>query len=197
MQPVIWGPALWQCMFTCAWHCPSSKIAQLTRFVRELVPTLLPCNTCKQHFKANCRKADRHTKGIPSTPEDTFVWLWYLKNNVNMSTKSKSIPLDLLYERYAFHAGTVLDQIAFADALVLVAINAQSHGLTDEFVNLCEVASELLAYALPSRGHVLVSELKMVTKPVIAGALHVARMVRVAYDRPPLTRTHYIETSKK
>lgn len=188
---------MWQCMFTCAWHCPSSKMALLARFVRELVPALLPCKKCKEHFKANCRKADGHTKGVPRTPEMTFVWLWHLKNSVNTTTKSRSIPLDLLYGRYEFHAGTVLDEIAFADALVLIAINAQSLDLADEFVDMCEVASELLAYALPSRGHVLVTELQKVRKPVIVGALRAARAVRVAHGRPPLTRTHYVETSSR
>ena len=198
MQPALWGPSLWQCMFTCAWHCPPSSVALLTRLVRELIPVLLPCAKCREHFKNNCRKADAQTGGVPRTPEKTFVWLWHLKNTVNASTKTKSIPLDLLYERYAFHAGTLIDEVQFADTLVLVAIHAQSEALVSEFLETCAIVGQLLSHAMSGKAssNALVAELGTVEAPVVLGALRVARSVRSAHGRPPLTRSHYMESSR-
>lgn len=143
MKPALWGPALWQALFACAWHCDAASLPRLRALLLQQVPLLLPCAKCRAHFAAHKPRVDRRAKGEPRSPEHAFRWLWYLKDEVNATLGRRSVPLDDVTERHVFHGGLV-DDVALGDALVLVALEAKHLGREAVFADFCASLCALL-----------------------------------------------------
>lgn len=187
MKPALWGPALWQALFACAWACKPEQEAQLRDLVVRLLPALLPCKLCRDHFKDKRHEVSRQAKVEPHSASEVFRWLYYLKHEVNKTKRQKSISLDDFTLRYALH-GPVVDDVLLGDALVLVAIDAHTRRLDDKFLELCAVLATLLpiAHDAELRRALLVSR-----RPIRAAAVHAAQAARVERGLPTLTENHY------
>ena len=166
VDPTLWGPGMWHLLFATARGASHARVAEVTRLCMVLTPLLIPCDLCREHFAANARNATRKTRGVPKTAEDVFRWLFYLKDGVNRSTRSRSIPLHDLERRYELH-GNVVNDVLVADTLVLLALHASSQG---DGATLVEFA-RLLGQDLPLPED---SELKAVLGSFHEPVLHAA-----------------------
>lgn len=190
MNPVVWGPALWQALLSCAWHAIGRDDAVgsvLRTLLLDHLPFLLPCEKCRNHFAKKLGRVNTRAKGEPCTGERALTWLWYLKDEVNRSLGRTSVPLHDVRTRLDFHKAPV-DDVALADALVLVARAAHANRRDDLFVDFARTLTALLP--LPSdselRGH-----LGAMQRPVVTNAVRAARAARIERGLPVLALPHY------
>jgi hypothetical protein len=183
--PTLWGPALWQTLFACAWHC--TDVAAVRRLLFEQIPFLLPCAKCRDHFASKRAMVTRKIKGEPQTAEALFKWLYHLKDEVNKTLRRPSLTLDEVTERYAFHGGAV-DDVALGDALVFVAMGARETQRDDLFVECCHTLAHVLP--LPDDSQ-LRRALADARKPVVPCAVRAARAARVERGLRVLPQAHY------
>lgn len=192
MQPTLWGPALWSAFFTSAWACAQRRGAAphgtaLFHLLNDLLPEVLPCHKCRMNFKNHLPRVNRRARGRPSTPEEAFRWLWYLKDEVNRHLGQRSQPLERIRERYDFQGGAV-DDVGLGDALVLVAISMHARGLDAEFVDFCEVLAVLLPLPEDSQLRIHMADMRT---PVQTYAQRAAAAARIERGLPVHSLTHY------
>lgn len=192
MKGVLWGPALWNAMFACAWWSTQSDMPQLHKLVTYLVPQLLPCEKCRDHYSRKLAKVNRRAKGDPKTPDHVFRWLYYLKDEVNSTLKTPSIEFSDLTERYALHGG-VVDDVLLGDALVLVALNANDLQRDDLFLEMCESLAILLPLPTDSQ---FIKNLQLMNRPIIPAAVRAAKAARVERGLRAFPLAHYRAASE-
>jgi len=183
--PTLWGPALWQTLFACAWHC--ADVAAMRRLLFEQIPLLLPCAKCRDHFARKCAVVTRRVKGEPQTAEALFKWLYHIKDEVNKTLHRPSLALQEVTDRYVFHHGAV-DDVALGDALVLMALGARETQRDDLFVECCHTLAHVLP--LPDDSQ-LRRALADTRKPIVPHAVRVAHAARVERGIGVLTQAHY------
>ena len=188
MEPALWGPAIWQVMFSCAWCCSSANFPVLRAFILEQMPMLIPCARCRQNFARHLNRVHKRAKGEPRSADHAFRWLWYLKDEVNLQLGRKSIRFDELVGRYVLHGG-IVDDVVLGDTLVLLAISARASERDDLFIALCETLSTLLP--LPADSEFL-RHARCVQRPVVQAAVRVARAARIERGLKPLVLAHYM-----
>lgn len=187
MQPILWGPSLWQALFSCAWTCKTADVEALRTLLLHVIPMTLPCAKCRQHFVDHLPIVHRRARGEPKTPDHAFRWLWYLKDEVNKTLGRTSVPLSNVTEKHVFHGG-IVDDVALGDTLVLVALDTHTLHRDDLFLELCTLLVRLLP--LPKDSEML-RHLAHVKRPIVPSALRVARGARVERGLKPLVLAHY------
>lgn len=188
VSPVLWGPPLWQACLACAWH--AKDMSALEDFLHRLLPLMLPCETCRQHFLDKRTAVDRKTKKStrPGSHTYHFTWLYHLKDHVNQTTRHRSITLDDLTQRFLLHRGSI-DDVTFGDALVLIALDAHDRKLDDVFVQFC--ASLVVLLPLPSDSCLMQSLSTLHSRPIVPQVHRAAKAARCERGLPELPLTHY------
>jgi hypothetical protein len=133
----------------------------------------------------------RQAKGEPRNPGQTFLWLYYLKDEVNKSLNPPvvSVPYKEFRARYMLHDGHLLNDVEVANLLVLVAIEAKDLKRDAEFVQFCNHLSPLLPVAMDSVLPYMLAE-----KPncaVTTFALDISNEIRRSRGLPCRTLKHY------
>lgn len=188
MKPTLWGPPVWSLLFACAWTCTRDNYAHLFSILFDHLEVLLPCPSCRRHYKRHIPVVHRRLGGTPpQTPEHAFRWLYFMKDEVNRTLRRKSIALNEFVERYALHGGS-LDEVAVADAFVLMAIAAHHEQQDDAYVSFCHAVAVLLPVPC---GAALSSFLAAVSRPIIPAAMRIAHHTRDQHSKKILPRSHY------
>lgn len=191
MRPSLWGPVVWKLMFACTWSISDEMAELVQRFLLELVPDIIPCPTCADHYRRNLSTVNRKARGRPGTGDHSFRWCWYMKNEVNTSLGITSVHLSDFAERYILH-GSILPEVEVADVLVLMAIHARTQSKDDEFVEFCAAIVEMLSKHYNSS--VFLYYLGHVKRPIIPTALRLARFTREVHGHPRMDLLKYRET---
>lgn len=191
MKPTLWGPPLWQAMFSCAWVCPPCSVDVLRDMLLEQLPLLLPCPKCRDHFAEHLPRVHRRAKGSPQSAEHAFRWLYLLKDEVNKSLQRRSVPLEDVVERHVFHGG-VVDDVALGDVLVLMALNAVRLHREEIFVRFCHALATLLPLPDDSQFAQVLSGISQTrARNVVPSAVRAARAARVERGLPAKPLAHY------
>lgn len=188
VNPTLWGPATWQFLFSCAWHCKRKDIPALHYLVFVLTPRILPCVKCREHHISNHKRVIRRLGSSYETGHDIFRYLWHLKDEVNRSMGCKSIKIDDLTERFTFHGANV-DDISIGDTMTTFAISANELKEEDAFVNMCKILSEILP--LPTDSELRRGLSDMQIESILALSLRTARSVRIERGFPTHSIAHY------
>ena len=179
MEPTLWGPGLWHIMLIVSWHCSLRNLEKMKNVVMVLIPYLLPCELCKEHFVKNLEKVKRKHKLRFLTNMDVFQWVYLMKNEVNESNKCRSISLDDL--RIKFTIQNTPNEILIAHTLLLVALRASENDNEDHFVQLCKMLSVLLP--LPNDS-ALYAILKDFQKPIVYYAYKALKNTHIEHGYP-------------
>jgi len=174
MTPSVWGPMLWNLLFSCAWNATDEDVESLKRLLLILVPRLLPCKTCRFKCLMNLQAVTNTVK--IETPESAFLWIYNLKNAVNRETNASPLAVERLMARYRLHDGILFNVWMAADIIVLVAIEAEKNKRKGECTQLCAIFGALLPECLAkefTNGLIHLSE-----KSLVDDALALARRVR-------------------
>ncbi len=194
MRPSLWGPTVWKVMLACTWSLSEDAVEVAQRLLLDLIPEVLPCPTCTDHYRQSLATVNRRARGRPGSGDHSFRWCWYMKNEVNQRLGASSIHLADLAERYLLH-GAVLPEVEVADVLVLMAIQARTDSKDDAFVDFCAAVVRLL-YADVSSPSVFVYYLGHVSRPIIPTTLRLARSTREAHGLPRIDLRKYRETAR-
>jgi hypothetical protein len=177
MEPALWGPGLWHLLFAITWNCKGGDaFATLKRIVLVHVPLLLPCQLCQNHYVRN-NESLRRRLGEPNDPSKMFEWLYYLKDEVNKTLRTRSVALAHFRARYdAF--GARLDDVCVADTLLMVAIGKEDDGDDDVFVEMCHAMAPLLPLPADSE---LRRCLAQIRAPIVDSAYRASKRTRVEH----------------
>ena len=187
MRSSLWGPPLWDAMFACAWGCADANIELLRVLLLEQLPALLPCPTCREHYRSHIPTVNRRARGRPRDAAHAVLWLWHLKDQVNRTLQRTSLHSSEVVDRLRLH-GPVVDEIRLGDTLVLVAISARSNETDDLYVAMCHT----LARLLPAPGDSALRQmLGHVERPIVATTLRAARVTRLQHNVPVRSLAHY------
>ena len=192
MQPTLWGPATWDVMFACAWTCKKADFKLLSHTIFTLLPSLLPCSTCRDHFRANVRLVHKRNGGAPTTPYGMVRWLWHCKDAVNKSLHQPSAPFTVVTDRLEFHGG-VVDDVRVGDVLVFFAMSAKENRKNSAFIELCRAIATLLPGPEDSE---LRRTLRAVREPIVTSAVFAAQAARIERGYPRMTLKHYQRMSR-
>lgn len=192
MRASLWGPAVWKLMLACTWSLPEDLLEATQRFLLELVPEVLPCPACAEHYRKSLSTVNRKARGRPGTGDHSFRWCWYMKHEVNTRLGATSVHLADLAERFLLH-GAVLPEVEVADVLVLMAVHARDANTDDAFVEFCATAWRMLATTCDT-GTVFMHYLAHVARPIVPTTLRLARHTREAHRLPRMDLAKYKET---
>ena len=188
MQPKIWGPPLWQALVACAYHCPPEDREDFWTLLTHHVPLALPCGKCREHAASTLPSLRRHRlRGAAPPALEAVAWVWYLHDRVNRTLGRVSIDREDLEERLAYHDG-LLDEVALADVLVMMAVDAQYRRVEDVYAAFCEALLPLLP--LPSDSQ-LRARIAPVSRPIVAHAVRAARAARAERGLRLRDAAHY------
>jgi len=187
MEPTLWGPSIWQMLFSCAWMCAPVHFETLRIMVMEQIPLLLPCSQCRQNFGRHLDRINKRARGEPRNSEHMFRWLWYLKDEVNRNLGRTSIPLAHVVDRYVLHGG-IIDDVALGDTLVLLSLSARSYNRDDVFIAFCNSLHILLPLPHDSE---FIRHIVNVQRPIVTTTVRVACAARVERGIKPLVLAHY------
>ncbi len=186
VQSYLWGPPLWEALFACAFHCRKEKLDDLSTLFHYHLGLLLPCEKCRAHFKTKVPKLNRMV-GEFRSPGDAIRWLWLLKGEVNRTERKPNMPLVDVETLLLLSQGRV-DDVRFADSLVLVAVGARKNNLEDVFLEFCGHLSSLLPLPHDSSLRLHLATLR---SPILTTTVSAASATRIEHGLAPLSLKHY------
>lgn len=184
MQPTLWGPPLWQTLLAMAYHCPLKNLVHFHRMVDVQLASILPCKKCRDHMSRP--KMRKHIHPL-ACPEDAVTMIWNMHNEVNKSLGRKSVEEEDVLQRLEYHGG-LLDDVALGDALVMMAIDANTRHVDDIFIQFCATLKLLLP--LPEDSTFLM-RVAPAGRPIVAHAVRAVRAARAERGLPEYPATHY------
>jgi hypothetical protein len=102
MNPKIWGPSAWLFLhsITLAYpNNPSYDDMNNYRQFFESIKYVLPCDSCKEHFKENLQKYPL-TDRILESKDLLCKWLIDIHNSVNIRTNKKVLTYEQVFDIY-------------------------------------------------------------------------------------------------
>ena len=95
MNPDFWGKSAWRFLHSITFNygdekgIPTKKEKTIYKAYFNLLPYILPCDTCKESFLCLVKEnpIDKHLK----TRETLIKWLYILHNKVNKAVKPEEL----------------------------------------------------------------------------------------------------------
>lgn len=151
-KPHLWGPAMWNLLFSLAFRADPDRHADVLHALQHL-RRALPCSECRASFSEFCRHVPP-----PERADALPQWLWKCKDAVNHKLGQKSPRFEKIKQRYALFAVTtseraLVDLVAVccdADADAASVRGALHHLLTAAQSILSRRFCELALENLPS-----------------------------------------------
>lgn len=140
MDPNVWGPPLWDTLFTLCFKCPPSTLADLQTLF-SLLEKVIPCQHCRRSYTMY-RKQVRPSMTIKSeVPNSAAMWLWTIHDMVNQKLGKICISFDKLQQRYG--AMTALTNDFTVLDLYCILAFATRPSIASYVVQFIEVVSRL------------------------------------------------------
>ena len=145
MLPSIWGPYLWDILFSSAWKCwcKGEGGKQLMANLENNLQHILPCKQCQEHFKRNMVKVNLNPTIVSMKKKEEFdklpmFWLYSMKDLVNQSISPRTtyhhpsstfskrlnhspISFDTLCAKLDVY-GNCLSEVHAADTILVIAM---------------------------------------------------------------------------
>lgn len=111
MEPAIWGPKMWDVLFSCAFRLPRERAIELFGVMKDLIP----CPRCRRHYQSHHERV-----AIGTTQDAPFRWLWTIRDMVNQTLGQRSLAFTQLELRHR----TLSAPISAFDVLDCMAVMA-------------------------------------------------------------------------
>lgn len=99
MDPNVWGPPLWDMLFSISFHAPAESYPDL-QHIFVLLEKVMPCSHCRRSYSMY-RKQLKPTTCIRKTdPSSAPIWLWTIHDMVNQKLGKICISFDKLQKRH-------------------------------------------------------------------------------------------------
>ena len=141
MDPLLWGPCVWKTLFSISFNCNSSDVPSVQKLLK-LLERVIPCPTCRTHYKINRTKADDlHPL---TNKENIHKWLWYMKTLINKQIKIKNTELKYIKLRYDTFGHDICDT-ELCDVLVLISLTVKGEDV-DKFHQFIFILGNLIRF---------------------------------------------------
>jgi hypothetical protein len=113
MDPAIWGPATWDCLFACARALDREGFGVVLDGMRYLIP----CRHCRDSYR-------EWYVSYPPTNASPVTWLWMIKDLVNQKLGKRALALSVVERRLNLYSLAVSPYGVF-DTLTLLALGLE------------------------------------------------------------------------
>jgi hypothetical protein len=107
MDPIIWGPCIWNALFSISFNITKSDLPQMEKLLKCL-EKIIPCPTCKAHYLINRQQADKLFP-LKKSCENVQYWLWHVKSLINKNLKIPNTEFKYIKLRYQIFGHTICD----------------------------------------------------------------------------------------
>lgn len=122
-DPNVWGPPLWDTLFTFCFHTGPGSLPDI-RFIFNLLDSLLPCPHCRRSY-ALYRKKVNSISSIQEEEDDAAAkWLWTIHDLVNQKLGKICISFEALKRRHHVMQMLTSDMIIL-NLLCVIGINVK------------------------------------------------------------------------
>ena len=139
MDPNIWGPPLWDMLFTFCFKCPPESVSKL-QLLFSLLEITLPCSNCRRSYATYRKQLAPITSIADGGPLASAIWLWTIHDMVNQKIGKICITFDKLEKRYTAFDFLTSD-FSVIDVLCLLMYGAK---LKRRHLDFVRCVSELL-----------------------------------------------------
>jgi len=105
-DPNIWGPQMWNLLFTLSFNVNGTNISTFKNVLR-LLEHLLPCSKCRESYILYKSRIDRELK--ISDRSTAVKWLWTCKDMVNQKLAKETIDLQTVHNKYNIYKYIISD----------------------------------------------------------------------------------------
>ena len=185
-QPEIWGPVVWNLLFSIVFKCSNESISDIKLMVK-LMEKVIPCTKCRKSYIQHRQRLDK--KYDLSSVHAWQLWMFDLKNMVNKSLNRNYTPtmFEVVVNRYKVYDHTVHD-LNLADTMVCIALYAKDNECEEECATFCHTVGRLLAQFI--RGP-YPSLLQNVGSPCAVSNLNATNALRQMYGLSLRSLDHY------
>lgn len=99
-DPNVWGPPLWDLMFTLAFRLPHKDVAIVIDLFAQL-EKVLPCQSCRRSY-AVFRKQLSPLTSLRMDNTKAALWLWTIHDMVNQKLDKSAISYDALKTKHKY-----------------------------------------------------------------------------------------------
>lgn len=158
----IWGPPLWDMLFTLAFRCRTEDVDHLKRIL-ALLKEALPCYYCRQSYQKFYKRFPPENL---KTPSEVTQWLWTTKDMVNQKLRKPYRPYAEIKLRYTvFQHLTSFSIILDLLGLITKSLRTQQGHIIRELTSsICGVAHVFLGSQMADD---LLSSLPLTTAPML------------------------------
>ena len=132
MDPNIWGPPLWDMLFTFCFKCSPNAIPTLQHLF-SLLETAIPCSNCRRSYAAYRKELLPITSIASGGHLASAIWLWTIHDMVNQKIGKICITFDKLEKRYTAFDFLTSD-FSVIDVLCIIVYGAKLKRRHIEFV---------------------------------------------------------------
>lgn len=124
IDPYVWGPPLWDILFSFAYRVPVDRVPHLLTLL-DALRSLLPCKYCRVSYAEFCARLP--PVGL-RRGEDVAQWLWTCKDTVNRKLEKPYVAYASVRLRYTTYQSCTSPQLV-AQVLLLLASNVDAASL--------------------------------------------------------------------
>jgi hypothetical protein len=137
-DPNVWGPPLWDLLFTLAFQVPSDQISGVIDLFAQL-EKVLPCQTCRRSY-ALFRKQVRPLINLRCDNAKAAEWLWTIHDMVNQKLGKTAISYDKLERKHQLIT-TLAHPFSALDLVCIMSCTVKMQHASDFCVTLIRVAT--------------------------------------------------------
>lgn len=186
MDPNVWGPPLWDTLFTLCFKCPPSTLSDvLTLF--SLLEKVIPCQHCRRSYTMYRKQVRPSTTIKSEVPHSAAMWLWTIHDMVNQKLGKICINFDKLLQRHG--AMTMLtNDMTVIDLYCIMAFSTRP-AIAPYVVQFINVVSRLSAHVPGLKIGKLSTNVRH--DHLLDDLFEMHARVREAHDFRPLARAEF------
>lgn len=138
-DPHVWGPPLWDLLFTIAFNAPVSKSSAVANLLAQL-EHVLPCVECRQTYSAY-RKKMRPLLSLHAHKMKASEWLWTMHDMVNQKLGKPLVSYDKVVQKH-LHMGCLANSLSTIGLLCLMSKTASSLHLARFVCTLADLSAD-------------------------------------------------------
>ena len=137
MDPNVWGPPLWDLLFTLAFRVPAAKREALVKLFVSL-EKVIPCQHCRRSYTMYAKQIRPAAVITPDVQDSAAMWLWTIHDMVNQKLGKIAISFDKIQKRHQSFSLLTSDLI-LVDILALMWMVVKEEHLRNFVSLLCEL----------------------------------------------------------
>lgn len=143
VDPNVWGPPLWDLLFTLAFRSPLANREVLIELF-SMLEKVIPCQHCRRSYTVYAKQVRPITK---SQPESAALWLWTVHDMVNQKLGKIAIDFEKLQKRHQSFTLLTNDLVA-VDLLALMLLVIKKDHVRRFALLLCRLTSDIAGFRL-------------------------------------------------